>query len=295
MKMMKRVRSSLIIILSCSLLFSLRGQASENFTPVYVTATARVSLTGDRSSGDVGAGEFSVYIISESREIPLNSNERISSQGGVVELGSFSFKKEGVYPFLVYQRDSNGNGMDYDQTKYRILFEVKKNSTGALTCTTHFLKGSEYVSEIVFHNTYHEETEGVLYMETIQSEEEREGLREITQSLWLTNNGGKDLTGIYVRAYVPSYTQYLSHSSHTKEDLGMYGVIKGQEHTTFFIPTLAPGEERELTVTYRVHSCLIQETTFTQKWFYEITGETVRPLTNGIKDPQDVITLDEIK
>ncbi|MGF6991206.1 pilin isopeptide linkage protein [Lachnospiraceae bacterium PM6-15] len=289
--MKKRIVSSLLLITTFLLLLPVRGSASEDSsTPLYVSPVARIELAGDRATSQITEGEFSCYIISESQGIPLNTNERIVHAGGLLELGSFTFQKEGVYPFLIRQRDLQAPGMTYDENQYRLLFEVKKDKSGKLICNTHFLKGSEYITELVFYNSYQEEPEGQLQLEATQREVSQlevgvEGV--ISQQIHLANTGGQDLVGIVIRGYVPKNAQYLSHT----DEQGDYGVINGEEHVTYYLPRLVPGEERELSLTYRLHTCRATGSQIAQTWFYEVTEVEEKPFVNRRQNPGEAISL----
>ncbi|MCP1100813.1 hypothetical protein NHH15_00085 [Lachnospiraceae bacterium PAL113] len=72
-------------------------------------------------------------------------------------------------------------------------------------------------------------------------------------------------------------------------------MIQGREHVTYFISSMAPGEERDLSINYRLHTCRKAESTITPKWYYEVTGGDQRPSTNGFRNPEEVITMHEIQ
>ena len=94
------------------------------------------------------------------------------------------------------------------------------------------------------------------------------------------NKGDKPLKNIWLRAYVPKYTNYLDSDS-----LGEYGYVNKREHITWYIDEIPAGEEKKLYYDVSVDYCIggsIETDTY-----YEILYEGTKPYYNTETNPKN--------
>ena len=94
------------------------------------------------------------------------------------------------------------------------------------------------------------------------------------------NKGDKPLKNIWLRAYVPKYTNYLDSDS-----LGEYGYVNKREHITWYIDEIPAGEEKKLYYDVSVDYCIggsIETDTY-----YEILDEGTKPYYNTETNPKN--------
>ena len=94
------------------------------------------------------------------------------------------------------------------------------------------------------------------------------------------NKGDKPLKNIWLRAYVPKYTNYLDSDS-----LGEYGYVNKREHITWYIDEIPAGEEKKLYYDVSVDYCIggsIETDTY-----YEILDEGTKPYYNTEINPKN--------
>lgn len=96
----------------------------------------------------------------------------------------------------------------------------------------------------------------------------------------IKNRGDKPLKNIWLRAYVPKYTNYLDSDS-----LGEYGYVNKREHITWYIDEILAGEEKKLYYDVSVDYCIggsIETDTY-----YEILDEGTKPYYNTETNPKN--------
>ena len=96
------------------------------------------------------------------------------------------------------------------------------------------------------------------------------------------NKGDKPLKNIWLRAYVPKYTNYLDSDS-----LGEYGYVNKREHITWYIDEIPAGEEKKLYYDVSVDYCVggsIETDTY-----YEILDEGTKPYYNTETNPKNIL------
>lgn len=96
----------------------------------------------------------------------------------------------------------------------------------------------------------------------------------------IKNKGDKPLKNIWLRAYVPKYTNYLDSDS-----LGEYGYVNKREHITWYIDEIPAGEEKKLYYDVSVDYCIggsIETDTY-----YEILDEGTKPYYNTETNPKN--------
>jgi pilin isopeptide linkage protein/uncharacterized repeat protein (TIGR01451 family) len=97
----------------------------------------------------------------------------------------------------------------------------------------------------------------------------------IVYTITVTNTDKADLTGLWIRDYIPQYTHFVSADSD-----GQRGAINGKQHVDWFIPTLKVGESRNLTMTVEVDTCLPKGATIKNAALTQLTDSTTPPSIN---------------
>jgi len=283
-----------ILFLCYFLIWTKEVRAENGDDALRLNLTAKICLSGERTTEDIKAGEFACYIISENPNVQIDTSLREVEAGGTVELGSFSFNGKGVYIFWIKQKQMGRGGYVYDQTQYRIIVSVSRDENGELQAKQWYMQGGDTRKEVVFYNICKESrqalAEGVLNVNLACNEEIKGSIREVTHKIILHNEGESTLRGVWSREYVPEYCGYISHTGD-----GVYGAVEGKEHVTFYLSSLRPGEEREFTITFRINPC--RPVNWKEEAFfrYEILGEDVKPAVNDPVEPAESVSYGEIK
>ena len=101
-------------------------------------------------------------------------------------------------------------------------------------------------------------------------------------SYLLQNNGEAAAEGIYIRAYMPTYMQFVSADSR-----GDYGFIDGREHVTWYIERLEAGEAVEIGYRAAFGYCIAGQVTSEIR--YEVLGAGPKPYANRRQDPAKIV------
>ncbi len=72
----------------------------------------------------------------------------------------------------------------------------------------------------------------------------------LTYRMVLHNDSEEEIKDVRIRDYLPEHTSFVS-----VEDDGIYGVVDGQQHITWMLESILPGEEKELTFQVKVFLC----------------------------------------
>ena len=72
----------------------------------------------------------------------------------------------------------------------------------------------------------------------------------LTYKIALCNDSEKDIRNVRIRDYLPEHTSFISAGND-----GIYGVVDGQQHITWLLDSLLPGEKKELTFQVKVFLC----------------------------------------
>ena len=128
-----------------------------------------------------------------------------------------------------------------------------------------------------------EEQESQLAVTEVSSQntEYAQAGKRYKQTLKVTNNGTDTVEGVWVRRYMPKYTNFYE-----VEEGGSYGFVNGKEHVTWFIPKLKPGESRTLTYTLEVNQCKPDQLKLDKEIKYQLLGTTEEPYANEAEDPE---------
>ena len=105
-----------------------------------------------------------------------------------------------------------------------------------------------------------------------------EGGETLRYNIYVENVGDKDINGIWIRDFIPRFTNYSS-----SDELGDYGVISEKEHVTWFIPTLFAGEKKELYLEVVQDYC--HPLSIENEIKYKVTGATEKPYVNEPNGP----------
>jgi uncharacterized repeat protein (TIGR01451 family) len=97
----------------------------------------------------------------------------------------------------------------------------------------------------------------------------------LSYEITVRNDGAEAIEDLRVRDYLPSHTSFVGAD-------GSYGVIGGEQHVTWNIPSLAPGEERVLTLNVRVFTCIPEGFAVTNSVRWQVSDRTP---TNDPRDP----------
>lgn len=102
-------------------------------------------------------------------------------------------------------------------------------------------------------------------------------------TITVENKSTSDAVGLFVRRYMPEYTNFYSTDS-----LGHYGCVDGREHVSWFIDRLKAGERVQLTFRAAVNNCRPDRLVIRHRVYYEISGSETPPMMNTGTDPEKV-------
>ena len=104
----------------------------------------------------------------------------------------------------------------------------------------------------------------------------------ITYKIDVTNTGDTDLTGIWIRDYVPEYTKFVSAGQN-----GERGAIDGRQHVDWFIESLEVGQTKQVKFTVEVLACIPDNATIRNTAYTENTANSKKPSLNRPDNPKE--------
>lgn len=102
-------------------------------------------------------------------------------------------------------------------------------------------------------------------------------------TITVENKGTSDAVGVFIRRYMPEYTNFYSTDSP-----GHYGCVDGREHVSWFIGRLKAGECVQLTFRAAVNNCRPDKLVIRHRVYYQILGSETPPMMNTGTDPEKV-------
>lgn len=266
-----------ISILMAGLLLLCTAATVQAEESIYVPLTGNVILRGEKSTEQIHQDEFSFRLSGEDIEDEIIGVDT----GGTVDFGGITIYGEGEFHFFIEQVMENIAGYTYDISPIQVNIHSYRDQQGTLTYEMEYRKNDVKTDRMQFVNEYHTPVEKKLDVRTESTSDTVTPLSEITHTIHVKNTGRTTLDGIYVREYIPTYSLYLSHTG----EAGKYGVIQGREHVTWFFGQLAAGEEKTLSLSFRVNECIPTEAAKDSRILFEVTGNRRQIPTNDPQDP----------
>lgn len=271
-------RKNKISILMAGLLLLCTTATVQAEESIDVPLTGNVILRGEKGTDQIRQDEFSFRLSGEEIEEEIIG----VSPAGTVDFGKITIYGEGEFHFFIEQVMKNVAGYTYDISPIQISIQSYRDEQGTLTYEMEYRKNEVKTDRMQFVNEYHTPEEKKLDVRTESTSDTVTPLGEVTHTIHVKNMGLTTLDGIYIREYIPTYSLYLSHTG----EAGRYGAIQGREHVTWFFEQLAAGEEKTLSLSFRINECVPTETAKDSKILFQVTEDRRQIPTNDPQDPR---------
>lgn len=201
---------------------------------------------------------------------------RTLTGAGQVEMGQIDYARAGVFEYEVSEIAGANANYTYDNSVFTMTVTVADDGQANLVATPTFTKNGVAADAISFTNTFASGRD-VVAEKTVDKQEVKPG-EELAYTIKVRNTGTSDVIGLWVKDMVPANTTLVS-----ADDAGVVSADK--TYVSWFIPTLAPGEEHEATFTMlvRVNDDVPAGTTISNTAKYEVTAAQDTP--DFTKDP----------
>ena len=249
---------------------SLSGFEYSDPEPVSGGFSASVTENGETPSGD-----YAYHFVLESEE--GETLETVQNSGRKITFGKQTFDKEGVWTFRIHQKKGSVRGVTYDNTVYLAKARVVRQADALTVESVDYTKEDGTAAEPVFRNKV---AGAEISVKETRSQKTIGPEDTVKLTLTVTNQGKGDAKGVWIRRYMPEYTNFYS-----VDKTGTYGCVDQKEFANWFLKSLPAGESVTLTVTVEGHACIPEKYQPKTKIYYQDMQGKAFPFANTAKDP----------
>ncbi len=127
------------------------------FTNVYYAPPVDIQLKGEKilTGKTMLDGEFTFRLTAVTAGAPMPSSATVTNTAkGVIDFGTITYEKAGVYVYTLTEVDGGDDRYDYDESVYTVTVTVTDNSRGVLSAKVELTKNNIGATAIVFRNGF---------------------------------------------------------------------------------------------------------------------------------------------